>query len=216
MFLLIPENAAPDARVLWPWKGGYWYHGGLAGGIAAYALYHAVRRNNIIDGLDLAAPFVALGEAITRIGCFLSGCCYGIPVSSFPGVVFPRNSHPWLQQLHAGLIREDAAGSLPVHPVQLYMALSMTVLFVVLRLVAGKQVVRGEITLLFFVSHCFIRFWTEFLRGDMTEALYGLSLTQWISIVVYLLALSALVLVYRRKQGANTVRAPAKEAISWQ
>ncbi|HRZ67172.1 MAG TPA: prolipoprotein diacylglyceryl transferase, partial [Candidatus Omnitrophota bacterium] len=26
---------------------------------------------------DIVAPYIALGQAIGRIGCFLNGCCYG-------------------------------------------------------------------------------------------------------------------------------------------
>ena len=38
---------------------------------------------------DMFAPFIALGYAIVRIGCFLNGCCYGeITVIWFLGVTF--------------------------------------------------------------------------------------------------------------------------------
>lgn len=207
MFVFVPEIAAPSARVLWPLKGGLRYYGGLVGGIAGYAIYLAAKRNNVIDGLDFAAPFAALGEAITRIGCFLGGCCWGIPVSWFPGVVFPRNSPAYCQQQNIGLIPADATASLPVHAVQLYMALCMIALFVVLRFVARRTIARGEIALLFLIAHCFIRFWIEFLRADTPKTLHGLSQTQWIALVVYGLALAALMLVYRTKR--NT---PVREA----
>lgn len=212
MFLLVPENAAPSARVFSLWKGGYWYHGGLAGGIAAYVLYHALRRNNIGDALDFVAPFAALGEAIARIGCFLNGCCFGVPVSMVPGIVLPPDSHVWRQQFLAGLIPEDAAASLPVQPVQLYMALSMTIVYAMLRLVARRQVARGEIALLFFVSHGFVRFWLEFLRGDTLTVFHGLALAQWLSMAVGTLAMAALFLLYGRTRAANA----AGEALAWQ
>jgi phosphatidylglycerol---prolipoprotein diacylglyceryl transferase len=214
MFILADETAAPDARSLWPWEGGYYYHGGLAGGIAGYVLYHAWRGNNVIDGLDLGAPFAALGEAIARVGCFLGGCCWGIPVSGFPGIAFPKYSQAYLQQLTSGLIREDTAASLPVHPAQLYMSASMMILFLGLRFVARRPVVRGEIVLLFLVSHCFVRFWIEFLRADMSRPFYGLSLTQWVSIVIYMVALSSLVAIYRRKRAATSFSTSTQEAIS--
>jgi len=203
MFLVVPENAAPSARVFSLWKGGYWYHGGLAGGIAGYVLYHAAKRNNIADALDRAAPFLALGEAITRIGCFLNGCCWGVPAAGFPGMVFPPDSHVWQQQFRDGLIAADAGVSLPAHPVQLYMALSMLFMYVALRLVAHRQAVQGEIALLFFVAHGFVRFWLEFLRGDTLTAFHGLSLTQWIAIAMAIPALAGLFVLYGRARAAN-------------
>jgi phosphatidylglycerol:prolipoprotein diacylglycerol transferase len=216
MFLLIPENAAPAARVLSLWKGGYWYHGGLIGGIASYALYNAAKGNSIVGTLDLAAPFVCLGEGITRIGCFLDGCCWGAPVSVVPGVVFPPDSHAWAQQLQAGMIGGDAAGSLPVHAVQLYMALSMIAVFILLRFVGRKEVAVGNILLLFFLLHCFVRFWLELFRADIMTYSHGLSVTQWLAMAGYGVALAALFLLRARTRSEDAGPASRKEALSWQ
>lgn len=216
MFLLVPEGAPPSARALRLWESGYWYHGGLAGALAGYILYNVWRRNSTMDALDMAAPFALLGEAIARIGCFMSGCCWGILAGPFPGVIFPQGSPAYLQHLHEGLMSDQAENALPVQPVQLYMALCMTLLFIVLRLVARKQVVKGEITLLFFLSHCFVRFWTEFLRADIATQMYGLSLTQWGSILLYISALSLLLSLYRRKRSSGTGTVPGRESLSWQ
>jgi len=35
---------------------------------------------------------MTLGEAMTRVGCFLNGCCYGVPWNGALAVVFPRES----------------------------------------------------------------------------------------------------------------------------
>lgn len=216
MFLLIPENAAPAARVLSLWKGGYWYHGGLIGGILSYMLYNAARRNSIVGTLDLAAPFVCLGEGITRIGCFLDGCCWGLPVSVVPGVVFPRNSHAWAQQLHAGMIGEDSSCSLAVHAVQLYMAMAMTAGFILLRLASRKQVSAGNVLLLFFLLHCFVRFWLEFFRADVMTRFHGLTVTQWLAMGGYAAALMGLLGLFARRPAVTAMPGPKKEVLSWQ
>lgn len=58
-------------------------HGGMAifGGIISGFIFAwlFIRRNkmDLLATLDLLAPFIALGQAIGRIGCFLNGCCYG-------------------------------------------------------------------------------------------------------------------------------------------
>jgi len=72
--------------------------------------------------LDAGAPAMALGEAMTRLGCFLDGCCYGIPWNSPIAVVFPRGSFAYHDQIARGLLSPGALHSLPVVPVQLVSA----------------------------------------------------------------------------------------------
>jgi len=72
--------------------------------------------------LDAGAPTMALGEAMTRIGCFLNGCCYGIPWQSRFAVVFPPESFAYRDQVARGLLRPGAGQSLSVVPVQLLSA----------------------------------------------------------------------------------------------
>jgi len=48
--------------------------------------------------LDIVVPGVVLGQAIGRIGCLFSGCCYGIETSGTWGVVTrfaPGLRHPY-------------------------------------------------------------------------------------------------------------------------
>lgn len=62
--------------------GGSVFYGGLLGGIAAVSVYcrvsHSVDRT---DMLDVMAVCVPLFHTFGRIGCFLGGCCYGLPCS---------------------------------------------------------------------------------------------------------------------------------------
>src|SRR5438552_3093282 len=72
--------------------------------------------------LDAGAPAMALGEAMTRVGCFLNGCCYGIPWDGPLAVVFPRESFVYRDQIARDLLPLGALHSLPVVPVQLVSA----------------------------------------------------------------------------------------------
>ncbi len=72
--------------------------------------------------LDAGAPAMALGEAMTRVGCFLNGCCYGVPWTGPLAVVFPRETFAYQDQLARGLLAAGAQHSLPVVPVQLLSA----------------------------------------------------------------------------------------------
>jgi prolipoprotein diacylglyceryltransferase len=71
---------------------------------------------------DLLAAPLAFGAGIAKTGCFFHGCCHG-PVAALPWAVpFPHRSVPWFEHLQAGRIDAAAPYSLPVHPLQLYLA----------------------------------------------------------------------------------------------
>lgn len=83
-------------RVLWDTAGFAWY-GGLTFGIAALVVQGWRAKIGPLRILDLAAPAAAVGYAIGRIGCFLSGDgCYGIATKlPFPlGMSFPNGIEP--------------------------------------------------------------------------------------------------------------------------
>ena len=66
--------------------------------------------------LNALLPSLALGQAIGRIGCFLGGCCYGVPCAW--GVAYPEGSLPY-----------SVCGNAPLFPVQLVEAGSLFLLF---------------------------------------------------------------------------------------
>jgi len=74
------------------WQGGATFYGGFI--LAVIASYWWVQKHKIpfLQMADIMAPSIALGLIFTRIGCFLSGCCYGKPTTHSWGVVFPPDS----------------------------------------------------------------------------------------------------------------------------
>ena len=77
------------------WKmSGFSIMGGLiAAGLAGY--YLAKKKGmSPWKMADIIAPGLAIGLAMTRIGCFLNGCCFGIETSSVFGVHYPYDSFP--------------------------------------------------------------------------------------------------------------------------
>ena len=62
--------------------------GGIIGGYLGVRIIKKIRKiPNVRCGNDIA-PAICLGMAIGRIGCFLSGCCYGIETNLPIGVNF--------------------------------------------------------------------------------------------------------------------------------
>jgi phosphatidylglycerol:prolipoprotein diacylglycerol transferase len=114
-----PEQIHEWADVLRTWRGGNVFYGCILGGVIGSLLYRCRRPFSFLRMADCAAPGVAIGVAVGRVGCFLNGCCHG-KVCDLPwGVAFPNGSHAWVRQLNAGLVSPETASSLPVHPTQI-------------------------------------------------------------------------------------------------
>jgi len=86
------------------WEGGIVLYGGIIGGAIAFILYHhfMLKRFKITlwQMADLAAPAVAIGVALGRVGCLLNGCCWGQAAGeSCPAIEFPLLPAPSREML---------------------------------------------------------------------------------------------------------------------
>ncbi len=164
--LYVAENvsvyAADPWRILRLSEGGLSMYGGLGLALVASALYARAIGVPFAALADVCAPSLALGEALTRIGCFLNGCCFGTPSSLPWAVTFPHASA-------AGHAFPDAA----LHPAQLYAAAwSLLVLAVLLR--AERRRFRpGHVIGLFLVLQAAGRFALEVVRHHEPSAALG-------------------------------------------
>jgi phosphatidylglycerol---prolipoprotein diacylglyceryl transferase len=164
------------------WRGGLTQYGGLIGALIVGGLFIRSQRWSFRRVSDLIAPALALGEGLTRIGCFYNGCCFG-KVCGLPWAVrFPPGSHA-----HAVL------GPQSVHPSQLYLSLSNLMLFVLL-LPLGERLRRpGRLFAVYLAASSVLRFLVDFTRfyeaGDrITIAGAHLAHSQWVSIALLVVA----------------------------
>ena len=149
-------------------SGGVFY-GGLLGALPV-AWWYA--RRHALDGwrtADVMAPGVAIGQAVGRLGCFAAGCCYG-RATSVPWAVTFRDAYA-TRQVGTPL-------DIPLHPTQLYESISVTLLFVFLLWLSGRQRFRGQVMLAYLFGYAVIRFVIEFYRGDAAR---GTVLGGWVS-----------------------------------
>lgn len=98
--------------------------GGILGGLGVALLAQAVLGGKLIPYRELAWALPAT-VAVGRVGCFLSGCCFGTPTDLPWGVVHEAGSLG--HGLHAalGYVEGEAPASLPTHPYPLYDAVGL-------------------------------------------------------------------------------------------
>jgi phosphatidylglycerol:prolipoprotein diacylglycerol transferase len=148
-------------------KGGLIFFGGLFGGLLAVLIKARSYKFSLWKLFDIAAPGTALGYSISRIGCFLNGCCYGVETTLPWGVHFP---------LLSGLR----------HPTQLYASAAMFMAFLALIFLWRKKRFDGQVFLTGAVLYSVYRFFIEYIRTE-PRFFFSLSSAQWISVVIFIL-----------------------------
>jgi phosphatidylglycerol:prolipoprotein diacylglycerol transferase len=145
----------------------------VAGLGAAYIL---TRRYGIRFGtlVECAAPGLAIGQAIGRIGCHVAGDGdWGVPTSLPWGVAYTNAIVGW-----------DYPPGVRVHPTPLYEAAAYTLLFLVLWGIRKRDHPDGTIFCVYLLGASVARFFVEFLRVNPKIAL-GLSQAQWIAMALF-------------------------------
>jgi phosphatidylglycerol:prolipoprotein diacylglycerol transferase len=174
------------------------FYGGFIGGVTASAIYfwrHGKLRFWLVA--DLAAPAIALGQAIGRIGCLMAGDDYGRPTTVPWAVTFTDPDAAAIGGAPLGV---------PLHPVQLYESIVCLALFFFLVARSRRKHAEGDIILTYTVLYAVARFILEFFRGDADRGfVFGglLSTSQFIGIC--LVALAAAIWAFR-----SSTRAPAR------
>lgn len=182
--------AARPGQLLAIWKGGFGFLGGLF--LSSLLAILVIRRHgaSVAQVADLAAPAVALGLAIGRLGCFVSGCCYGETCPPAWSV-----APPWWEG--------GPPYDVPRWPTALLEGGWALLLFFVLRRASrASDAPPGQAFLLLLWLYAPGRFLLEALRGDPRGGLLGLSTSQWLVLLTGLPALVA--------WGVRAARGPAR------
>jgi phosphatidylglycerol:prolipoprotein diacylglycerol transferase len=147
-------------------SGWVWY-GGVVGGAVAVLLW---ARHVRIPGLviaDIAAPALAVGLAIGRIGCQLAGDGdYGVPTELPWGMSYPDGVVPTSDR---------------VHPTPIYEMIGYGAIFVVLWRQRRRGLPDGHLIAQYLIYSGIARFAVEFVRRNPAW-LFGLTTAQWMSI----------------------------------
>jgi prolipoprotein diacylglyceryltransferase len=134
--------------------------------------------------LDLCTPAMFSVLTLSRVGCFLEGCCYGARSDNW-GVSFPVGSPVYYQQLRTAMIApEDIA--LPVVPTQAIEAAFLAALAVWAKRAESTTRSNG-VFIPAIACYSVFRFIIEIFRADAERGIYGpLATSQWIAAAVLL------------------------------
>ena len=158
------------------------FYGGLLLALGTAAWYMRKRRLPAWRVADCAAPGIALGQAIGRIGCLMAGCCYGTTADV-----------PWAICFTDTYAAENMGTPLniPLHPVQIYESAGALVIFGYLAWRLLRRHMTGQIILEYLTLYAVLRFAVEFFRADERGDVFNglLSTSQFIAIITLVAAI---------------------------
>lgn len=150
MILLIPQS-------------GFVFYGGLFGVFLTLLFFTRKDRDLRNRIFRMAVPAMPLFHAFGRIGCFLTGCCYGKTLKK--------------SLMICGI-------ELTRIPVQLIEALAEFILFAVL-IMLDRRKEKVDLLKVYLLSYAVIRFIDDFFEADEIRGIYwSLSTAQWISVII--------------------------------
>jgi phosphatidylglycerol:prolipoprotein diacylglycerol transferase len=179
--------ANPRAAILS--RSGLVWYGGLI--LAALAVAWRLRRLKlpVWKFADAAAPALAIGYAVGRIGCFLVGDDYGRPTTAAWGVAFPDGAPPSTAENLREFGIDVPASVAPdtvmtVHPTQLYETGMSLIIFAILWRFRDRFATDGTLFAVWVALAGVERFIVEIFRAKDDRLIGMLSVAQVISIAL--------------------------------
>ncbi len=176
------------------WNGGLGIPGAIIGGLIAMLLYaRAHKEISFVEWTDIAAPSLALGQAIGRWGNFFNQELYGAPTNL-----------PWKIYIDPNHRLQGFADVSYYHPLFAYESLldlaNMLFLLWIMRQYANR-LKKGDVFNVYLIIYPIIRFGLDFLRLDASR-LFNVDINQTVSAIVAVLAIAFL--LWRHREDLTT------------
>jgi phosphatidylglycerol:prolipoprotein diacylglycerol transferase len=172
------------------WKGGLVFYGGLIAAVPVGIWYVRKHKLPVWKTADIMAPFIALGHAFGRLGCFFAGCCYGSPCSGPVCITF-RDSHSL------------APLGVPLFPTQLMESGGEFLIFGILMVLWRHRKFDGQLFWLYPLLYSVLRFIIEFFRGDVVRGVYFGGLVSTSQIIAVFLFGFSLFMIWKLSKTRN-------------
>jgi phosphatidylglycerol:prolipoprotein diacylglycerol transferase len=196
LFFEDPGYYAGHPRLLLTGRG-FVFYGSFLFAVPAMIFYFRTQRIPTYAMLDVMAVTTCLVHMFGRIGCFLAGCCYGLPADT-----------PWSVVFTSPVCQADPLNT-PLHPSQLYEATYIFVVMIVLLVLRKRKQFYGQLFLLYLGLYAIGRFILEYFRGDLER---GFVFSNWMSHsqLIALIILAFVLLFYWRLSRHNQVSRHAR------
>lgn len=148
---------------------GFSFFGIIPAGILIAWWYARKKKINFWALLDVLALSVMIGYAIGRIGCFLNGCCFGLPVN------------PFLPSSHLACVFPHV-DTYARYPTQLFIFVGALISFFILRWIDRVKKFYGATFSSFFILYAIVTFFIDFYRDMQRYAPLNLTMSQYLSI----------------------------------
>lgn len=161
--LYLPKSIEPLEKVFALNFSGFSLHGGLAAGILTAWIIFKHDKISFLRLLDILSPVAGISAAITRVGCYLNGCCFGKVTDMHWGVKYPPFSIVYMVQYYSGKI-SSLQGTLPVHPTQIYEIIAAVACTITAFILLKRKSVTGYTFAVFGLTFTIGRFIIFFFR----------------------------------------------------
>jgi phosphatidylglycerol:prolipoprotein diacylglycerol transferase len=168
-----------------PLASGWSFQGALFGALTVAIVLFRKRRLDPWRWLDTAAPSLALMVAVGRVGCLMTGCCYGAPTTLPWGIVFAESA--------------AAPPGTALHPTQAYYLFANLAILTALLIRRKTAAFRGELILLFILLYVTSRSIIDPFRGAPERPWFLGTVTTYQLITIAAIAVVG-VLYYRARE----------------
>jgi len=186
-------SASPQDLLSLARSGGVFY-GGLILAVVVAFWYISRHKLPFWTTCDVFAPGIALGHVTGRLGCLAAGCCYGKPTDVAWAITFTN-------PLAAANVGTPLG--IPLHPTQIYEAgAELLILVILLATERRGRPFAGRTFWSYMLLYAISRYVVEIYRGDPRGEFFGVSTSQFISLV--LAPLSIVMLVWLSRSSPET------------
>lgn len=198
----------PFWKVFAIWEGGIAIHGAIIGGVITAIFFTRKRKIPFWQLADIVAPSLILGQAIGRWGNFVNQEAHGGPISESVYESF----HQYLPDF---IMNQMVIDGVTYHPTFLYESVWDILIFAGLLLFRRTNPIRGMVFITYAIAYSIGRFFIEGLRTDSLYIIGDLRTAQFISILIIVAGVIAI--VYRKQTiSAHYLDAPVKKKQSKQ
>ena len=170
---------------------GLVFYGSMLGALLALYIFCKANHAPLRPNLNLCVLIFPLAHACGRVGCALTGCCYGIEYHGPLAITYS------VSQIVPGA--NDDLADFSRFPIQPLEAVCELIIFIILLYFYIKKGDDFSVTTTYLLIYPVVRFFDEFLRGDNIRGLWGpFSTSQWISLAIIIVTVIYLIVKKRK------------------